>query len=660
MKPLVQGVLVIFLLAAGLPAQAKVILVNTTNNVSPGPGETNLVQAIRLLQDGDSIRFNLPGTGPFYLITPPLVPDNGYPAITNHNVTIDGYSQPGAWPNTNPILGTNNAQIQIVLDSRSGGVRVEDIPGYSTGESAVLFIKGATNVTVRGFCFLGPGVGGGNDGDPSTYAISFALGADSGHVSGCWIGVDLDRTTVYRFQDTVTGFQGSSGTLVNNIVVGVEPGAASVLAARSQFNVMVGEYIPLVLEGRNIRIAGNFLNVFPDGMTDYNVSGDPPFNIQAFIEIGRSGDNLVLGTDGDGVNDAEERNVFGGVTAADDHQIVEWYGGSRTNMVIAGNYFGMAVDGATRFTNSMKLFGGFNSSTTVRIGSDFDGVSDDIEGNVIAMNYPFDLLFPTDLGHAPPIFADLAAGARVSLRGNRLIGNNILPFSYADNYGDRLTAFTNYYAGFVQTSQIIPALLTNSTQGRLKGTCGLGVLPYTNVIIDFYLADGEGWTNGQEFQWSDLTYTEPGTGLNKYYGFAEGRTYLGSFIDNGPQDLDLTPGQFEFDIGALNVDPETLVTVAASYSADPPGTRDGRIHTSPFATPITLQPAPRIGIVKSGNSVTLSWPATQGLFRIQSMPVTGSSLWGDLDLQPMIAHVGSNYQVLLPITVNATFLRLAR
>ena len=32
-------------------------------------------------------------------------------------MTIDGYTQPGASPNTNPILGGNNAQIKIVLDS---------------------------------------------------------------------------------------------------------------------------------------------------------------------------------------------------------------------------------------------------------------------------------------------------------------------------------------------------------------------------------------------------------------------------------------------------------------------------------------------------------------------------------------------------------------
>ena len=97
-------------------ATAATIIVNTTNNVSPGPGQTNLVQAISLLHDGDTINFNIPGSGAQYL--------RRLRAATRlsrtDNITIDGYSQPGAAPNTNSIHAANNAQIKIVLDSRNG------------------------------------------------------------------------------------------------------------------------------------------------------------------------------------------------------------------------------------------------------------------------------------------------------------------------------------------------------------------------------------------------------------------------------------------------------------------------------------------------------------------------------------------------------------
>src|SRR5579859_6311093 len=96
--------------------QANLIVVNSVNNVSPGPTETNLVKALSLLQDGDTVQFNIPGTGVHFIDTP----TDGYPLITANNITIDGYSQPGAKPNSNPLHAPNNAQLMIVLSSTNG------------------------------------------------------------------------------------------------------------------------------------------------------------------------------------------------------------------------------------------------------------------------------------------------------------------------------------------------------------------------------------------------------------------------------------------------------------------------------------------------------------------------------------------------------------
>ena len=640
-------------------APAKLIIVNSTNNISPGSGETNLVQAINLLQDGDSIRFNIPGSGPFYLITPSLFPNNGYPAITNHNVTIDGYTQPGSAPNANPILSSNNARIQIVLDSRSGGGHVENINGYSLHEAASLLIKGATNVTLRGLCFLGPGLGGSTDSDPDRYAVSFALGANAGHIQGCWFGVDLDRTNVYRFQHAVTAFEGPGGTYINNTTIGVEKNAVDASAARGQFNVFVGAYVLLGLEGENYRISGNFFNVFPDGQTDYNVNGIPPYDLEAFIEIGRRGNNLILGTDGDGLNDAEERNIFGGVTVAGDDNLLEWYGAGATNMVIAGNYFGVAVDGLTRFTNSMKVLGNLPGSTTLRMGSDLDDVSDSLEANLISMNYPFDDLFPAPGPPGPHIFGDFEAGARVSARGNSFIGNNLPVFSYADGSGDLLTPFTNFCAPFMETNQPLPVLSdSHSSQSFLQGSCAPGAAPYTNVVIDLYLADEESWTNGQKFKLSELAYADPATSETKYYGFAQGRTYLGSFADNGPQDLDPRPGHYNFDLHSIAFDGTPLVTATANYSADPPGTHNGRTHTSAFAMPIILQAPPLLSIVRNSTGVTLFWPTNAGPAQIETSATLNPPVW-QLVSKPVIVN-GTNYATGIDITTNNGFFRLMR
>jgi hypothetical protein len=569
-----------------ISAQAKIIVVNTTNNVAPGATETNLVQAINLLQDGDTIQFNIPGSGPHYLSSPP----GGYPPITNiNNVTIDGYSQPGSSPNANPILSSNNANITIVLDARNGNFTSfpQNIPGYGTGEAAILFVLGSTNFWARGICFLG--VWDSNNG-PDSYAVSFGGDQPShgGHLSGCRVGLDLNGTTIARLKDAVTAF-GSGPS--DGIVVGVAPGLAtpSAAAARAQFNVIVGEQIPVIIEGNGTHISGNFFNVFPDGIRDFLVDGGisgPDHTLEAMIEIGSYGDNVVIGTDGDGINDAEERNVFGGVIDADDHRILEWYGGTRTNNVIAGNYIGLAVDGKTVFTNggpTMEVIEGFNSTTTVQVGSDLDGVSDDIEANHIYWNHPFDVLYPnpTDSSQLTTRwrFASLNAGARVSLRGNVLVNNDMAPYTYADGTMTRLDAFTNYFAPYLDTStDIIPGLdPTNSVYPHLKGRFATGIDPYTNIIIDVYQLDREGWNNGMLFALPELTDNSSYTN-----GFSQGSKYLASFPvpNSGSFDLDLS----DLDLGS------GLVTLTVNYSADPPKTHHGRTHTSNFSNPGILLP----------------------------------------------------------------------
>jgi hypothetical protein len=649
------------LLLASLSAFGKLILVNTTNNISPGPGQTNLVQAIGLLEDGDTIGFNIPGPGPFYLETPSFEPDNGYPPITNHNVTIDGYTQPGSTPNTNTILSSNNARIQIVIDARGGGYHSEEVTqAFDLRESEQLMIKG-TNVTIRGLCFLGPGTGNKNTLDPSRYAVAFTPGAHGGHICGCWFGVDLDRTNVFRFADAVAAFKDNTD-YVNGTVIGVASNTVTGSDARAQFNVIVGEFIPVVMEGERYRISGNFFNVLPDGMTDFKVEATN--NLDSFIEIGRLGNHVIIGTDGDGVNDAEERNIFGGVTNAVGDQLLQWYSGSRTNIIIAGNYFGLATDGVTRFANSFRLLASLGNMSTVRIGSDFDGVSDYLEANVIAMNYPFDQIFPSPAPtNVLPAFGDLPIGCRLSFRGNQLLGNNTCPLTWANGSNTLLMRLTNYCGRFMDTNGgngVIPVLLTNSSQGRLRGSCALGTGLYTNIIIDLYAADNEGWTNGKKFAFRELEYLNPVDLTTNYYGFAQGRVYLGSFVENGPQDLNPAPGRFEFDIHNLALDTNTLLTVSASYSADPPGTHNGRTHTSVFAMPITLLPAPTLTVVGSQTGPRLFWPTNSGLYRIQSTPGLAPLNWSDLAPQPQITIMGSSYSANLTASNTSRFYRLAR
>ncbi len=360
-------------IALGLSAalHARVITVTTSDNLNPPAGQKSLLQALSELQDGDEIRFNIPGAGPHLIATPP----GGYPLIIRSNVVIDGYSQPGSAPNSNPILAPNNARLRIVLDSRNGHHRLMDFPGegplddtgYGTREAAVLGVLGAKGFVLRGVSILGvPRVG--PDEAVTLSGVAFARGA-SGRVSGCWFGLHPDGQTLAGPARGVTGFRylrrDDSGVevesvLINDVVIGVPRSAAN---APAEFNIFVGlPVIPVILEGDGARLAGNFFGVLPDGLRDVNPSLDPALagSFQGFIAIGRSGNNTVIGTDGDGVNDANERNLFGGVLppvfGGYDHSLEFYDPSPGTNIVVAGNFFGVGIDGQTAYGRGYPVY----------------------------------------------------------------------------------------------------------------------------------------------------------------------------------------------------------------------------------------------------------------------------------------------------------------
>lgn len=580
-------------------AGAAVITVNTVNNVNPGAGQTSLKQALSQVQAGDAVAFNIPGAGPHVILTPP----GGYPYITKDNVTIDGYTQPGSMPNTNSILSPNSAQIKIVLDSRNGEYTIMDYdpaggsPGYGNTEAAILGVIGAKEVHIRGLSLLGKPIVGPNAGgeDISLYFISLANFANNNHISGCWLGVAPDGVTVAGASDGITAFRVAGEDTIDGTIIGVAPSTKEDFAATvAQFNVIVGcPAIPIIIEGSDTRISGNFINVLPDGLHDYDMSLDPAYagTFEGSIEIGRKPDNTLIGVDGDGFNDANERNVIGGAIPPSlggyDHNI-EFYGNNnRTNIVIAGNYIGIGIDGVTRFTNGVPAFNASGSFAEIRFGSDGDGVSDYLEGNVVANFWPPDMFPASDQANQYPdklnFFDEINLNATVSFRGNKLVKNLPIPVSPTkSDTGQQGMWITNYYSkALPDTSKgFAPVLNTNLTTTRkLVGTVPIpNTADYPYTVIDLYTADPEGMQYG-----IDTLLPEFAT-----FGFVQGDGYLGSFVEGSAQDLNSAPGQFEFNISALGLTGGFKLIATANYLKDPPATHNARALTSPFSDPVDI------------------------------------------------------------------------
>ncbi len=96
------------------------------------------------------------------------------------------------------------------------------------------------------------------------------------------------------------------------------------------------------------------------------------------VAITAAAEGAIVGTDGDGVDDRAERNVFGPANVAMVHV------NSNDANVIAGNWFGLEADGVTPAPSADPAIHIRQFSAGNRVGSNQDGISDELERNVIA------------------------------------------------------------------------------------------------------------------------------------------------------------------------------------------------------------------------------------------------------------------------------------
>jgi hypothetical protein len=599
-----------------------------TTETPTGPG--SLTAAIQALNDGDRIIFNIPpGAGEVHWIQ---VPTNGFPLITKNNVTIDGYTQGGATSNTAPLHAANNANLKIVLSATNGNALSMysavtnyagfDYPnlGFGDAEQAVLGFFKATNAWVKGLAIITAfTTSTSQEADGACEAICFAPDApdissnscQGFHVSGCWFGVDPTTRRVSLDPDgfTVntpticvatygTGTNGTAGgpntTAYASATIGVAAGSPT---PRAEFNIFVTPY-GFDSRGGPFRVSGNFWGVLPDGITPADMtvlnSGNQSGG-DAFCEFGDGGPgyDILVGTDGDGVNDADEGNIFGSYAQAGETAIIYFFG-TQGNVVIAGNTFGLDINGSSFGPNQANtvLVHRFSSDPTceVRFGSDFNGVSDALEGNTVASAQLFMLSDTTSTANSHWF----------SMRGNSLTNTASVTDSASPAnrppIGDGQSEFDGMavYANFVDVSgvngslDIIPVIGPSTTTTSLSGVCGKPLAaPYTNLVVDLYVADPNPAHPPQGIRW------------------------LGSFTDNSAADSNPAVGAFTFNTTGLGIGHGTNLTITVTYVSETRPTiasvrRSGSQSTVKINNPGTAT----YGIQKSATVSPTSWSST--------------------------------------------------
>jgi parallel beta-helix repeat protein len=130
-----------------------------------------------------------------------------------------------------------------------------------------------------------------------------------------------------------------------------------------------------LLNGDNQVLAGNYLGT--DATGTFAIT-----NVNYGIQIQGNVNNLIIGTDSDGDDDEKERNVMSGNGSG-----MRFLGGTTgTNNRVSGNFIGTDATGniaVPNLNNGLNINGPIGG---VVVGTNADGINDEIERNVISGN----------------------------------------------------------------------------------------------------------------------------------------------------------------------------------------------------------------------------------------------------------------------------------
>jgi uncharacterized repeat protein (TIGR01451 family) len=276
-------------------ALATFTVINTDDN-----GAGSLRQAILDSNNSagpDEIRFNIAGSG-----VHTIRPDVRLPDIED-SVVIDGYTQPGASPNT--LAVGNNAVLRI------------EINGDDAGETSGLVIT-AADCTIRGLV-----VNGFKKGTSSTQGRGIvALGSASTNVviAGNFIGIDPAGNTAVPNEGNGVFVLGPDGARIG----GANPADRNIISGNGQRGLFVN--------ATDVQIKGNYL-----GTNAAGTSAIPNF-FEGLLVADNTGYQIGGAAAGEG--NVISGNLFAGLTL-----------NAVSDSVVQGNKIGVGADGITPLGN---------------------------------------------------------------------------------------------------------------------------------------------------------------------------------------------------------------------------------------------------------------------------------------------------------------------
>jgi CSLREA domain-containing protein len=445
MKRLGTIALILALVLTTLPMSraapaAPSYIVNSTGDVNDGTCNSTHCSLREAMLDANAageagIVFNIPTSDAGYNAVTgvwTISPTVSLPALTGGNVTINGYSQPGA------ALGTSITKPQLVIEIN--GTNVTGQNGFNIGSAENVI----TGLRINRFGLSGVAIGGTGavsntiSGNSIYYnvgdGVSILLGAQNNTIGGDMVA---EKNYIYDNNGDGVGIYGenTSGNVVSRNNIGVDLLGAdigntgygvriyggahgNVIGGDSQGerNSIAGNDLDGVrIAGANTRdniVLGNTIGWFSvsssgagvtitDGAHDNTVGSGNTISHNAesgvYIEGTSTMSNTVSGNDihlndrnGVHINGAQN-NIIGGNTEGERNYIYDngWNGVSLEasdtldNNTVSGNYIGIGTDGTAQGNGDSGVY--IDSSYHNTIGGDTEGERNVISGNAFGI-----------------------------------------------------------------------------------------------------------------------------------------------------------------------------------------------------------------------------------------------------------------------------------
>jgi hypothetical protein len=287
-------------------------IVKVTNSNDSGPGSLReaMIEAMRTVGSGPaSVMFEIPGVGPHTIRLSNPLPDVVQPLV------IDGFSQPGARPNT--LARGNDALLRVRIDGADAGIgaaaglslasagsRIRGLELVAFIGGGVWMLPGTSNNVVEG-CLIthhadsgividdsaGNLVGGTAPSARNVISANLAhgirisgSGASENRIQGNFIGTDFSGTS--SWSNAISGVQISLAS--SNVIGGAASGAGNLISGNAGSGVIVeGGVSPAQLAAS--QILGNWIGTDASG-------AKPLSNGGAGVYLGISSGNIVGGT----------------------------------------------------------------------------------------------------------------------------------------------------------------------------------------------------------------------------------------------------------------------------------------------------------------------------------------------------------------------------